>query len=220
MLDKRKKRLGEVIIIAVTVALSILFYNNWFIPKTVVITYTATGEPAANIEVEINCPYSFLAGKYDPLGASLHDVKPDITSMELNKAIIYPMEVKSLSTASARMHILEVCGTYNFHNPESQTSGKTSAPLLPQPRRGNICLQIIRAHLSSCPEGTRLGEANVHNRRCVSRRETYLRTEAVPTYSPPGGRHLSSFSAPSAQSAVKNFLNIPSTMCVFAESPI
>jgi hypothetical protein len=75
MLDKRKKRLGEVIIIAVTVALSILFYNNWFIPKTVVITYTATGEPAANIEVEINCPYSFLAGKYDPLGASLHDVR-------------------------------------------------------------------------------------------------------------------------------------------------
>src|SRR5574344_1906483 len=36
-------------------------------------------------------------------------------------------------------------------------------------------------HLSSCPEGTRLGEANVHNRRCLSRRVRYLRTEAPPT---------------------------------------
>jgi hypothetical protein len=32
--------------------------------------------------------------------------------------------------------------------------------------------------LSPCPEGTRLEEANVHNRRCGSRRETYLRIEA------------------------------------------
>ncbi len=74
MINKRKKRLVDVIIIAVAIALIILFYNNWFIPKAVVITYTATGEPAANIEVEINCPSSFLARKYDPLGAYLHDV--------------------------------------------------------------------------------------------------------------------------------------------------
>ena len=32
-----------------------------------------------------------------------------------------------------------------------------------------------------CPEGARLGEANLHNRGCGSRRETYLRTEA-PTH--------------------------------------
>ena len=53
--------------------------------------------------------------------------------MGIDKAIIYPMEAKSFSNASARMHILEVCGAYNFHNPGSQTSGKTSAPLLPRP---------------------------------------------------------------------------------------
>ena len=47
----------------------------------------------------------------------------------------------------------------------------------------------IRAHLSSCPEGTRLGEANVHNRRCGSRRETCLRIEAPPM-PPHEGRYL------------------------------
>jgi len=41
--------------------------------------------------------------------------------------------------------------------------------------------------LSPCPEGTRLGEANLHNRRCLSRRVRYLRTEATPTYPRPKG---------------------------------
>jgi len=45
----------------------------------------------------------------------------------------------------------------------------------------------LHAHLSSCPAGTRLGEANVHNRRCLSRRVRYLRTEAAPTYPRPEG---------------------------------
>jgi len=40
-----------------------------------------------------------------------------------------------------------------------------------------------------CPEGTRLGEANVHNRRCLSRRVRYLRIGTTPM-SPPGGRHF------------------------------
>ena len=51
---------------------------------------------------------------------------------------------KSLSTASARMRILDVCGAYNFHNPGSQTSGKTSALLLPRPRRGRIRFSLSK----------------------------------------------------------------------------
>jgi hypothetical protein len=48
------------------------------------------------------------------------------------------------------------------------------------------------AHLSPCPEGTRLGEANVHNRGCGSRRETYLRIKAPPT-PPPEGRYFTTW---------------------------
>ena len=43
---------------------------------------------------------------------------------------------------------------------------------------------LLRIPRDSCPEGTRLGEANVHNRRCLSRRVRYLRTEAAPPISP------------------------------------
>jgi len=38
----------------------------------------------------------------------------------------------------------------------------------------------VHTHLFSCPEGTRLGEANVHNRRCLSRRVRYLRIRKLP----------------------------------------
>jgi hypothetical protein len=41
------------------------------------------------------------------------------------------------------------------------------------------CPELLCTQGPPCPEGTRLGEANVHNRRCGSRRETYLRIEAV-----------------------------------------
>ena len=56
----------------------------------------------------------------------------------------------------------------------------------PRARRSPICpshgleLFLIGFYRAPCPEGTRLGEANVHNRGCGSRRETYLRTEAPP----------------------------------------
>ena len=48
---------------------------------------------------------------------------------------------------------------------------------------------LLRIPRDSCPEGARLGEANVHNRRCGSRRETYLRIESLPT-PPPEGRYF------------------------------
>ncbi len=44
-----------------------------------------------------------------------------------------------------------------------------------------------RAQKSSCPEGTRLEEANVHNRRCLSRRVRYLRIRKPPPYPRPEG---------------------------------
>ena len=50
----------------------------------------------------------------------------------------------------------------------------------------------LRAQLSLCPAGTRLGEANVHNRRCGSRRETCLRIESPPVL-PPEGRYFTTF---------------------------
>ena len=49
------------------------------------------------------------------------------------------------------------------------------------------CPELLCTQGTPCPEGTRLGEANVHNRRCLSRRVRYLRTEAAPPYPRPKG---------------------------------
>jgi hypothetical protein len=54
------------------------------------------------------------------------------------------------------------------------------------------CPELLCTQGSPCPEGTRLGEANVHNRRCGSRRETCLRIEAPPT-PPPEGRYFTNW---------------------------
>ena len=70
-------------------------------------------------------------------------------------------------------------------NPEEpQESLPVKSPAAPKPQPPALKPQPVASKKPPCPEGTRLGEANLHNRGCGSRRETYLRIEDRPQNTP------------------------------------
>ena len=105
-----------------------------------------------------------------------------------------------LPSAPSGCSKFEVCGAYPSPSPGSPDPGcrpvptppttpSVSHPSVKDSYQSVLLPGCLRAHLYPCPEGTRLGEANLHNRGCVSQRETYLRIEAPPV-PPPEGRHF------------------------------
>ena len=100
---------------------------------------------------------------------------------------VYPRPSVVLYSFSICVHRCPFVVLHFFDAPVSEA-------LWIRPHRGRMgswgrCHLIARgfSHLPPSPEGTRLGEANVHNRGCGSRRETYLRTGTSPTPRPEGG---------------------------------
>ena len=87
---------------------------------------------------------------------------------------IFPVEIHTRrSPCPAITHSISLC--------TSRDACPAAAHLFPLHLSGFI------SGWPSCPEGTRLEEANVRNRGCLSRRETYLRTRNTHTYPRPEG---------------------------------
>ena len=75
MTNKQKQRLGEVVIGAITCLLLLWITSGVsFIPLKMSISYTATGMPAAGIEVTRGRPFTLLEKIYNPIGAFYFDV--------------------------------------------------------------------------------------------------------------------------------------------------